>query len=121
MHLWDKLLPQAERTLNMLRPARVAPNISAYAYMHGQHDFNAHPLAPMGMETEIHLKPTARDTWEEHSASGWNLGTSMEHYRCYEVYVDKTLGIRVGIEGPRSWTMGRPHKGTIAHIFWNLG
>ena len=96
MHLWDKLLPQAEMTLNMLRPARVAPNISAYAYMHGQHDFNAHPLAPMGMETEIHLKPTARDTWEEHSASGWNLGTSMEHYRCYEVYVDKTLGIRVG-------------------------
>ena len=82
MHLWDRLLPHAEKTGNMLRSTRVAPNgVSADAYMNGQHDFNAHPLAPLGMETEIHLKPTARETWEEHSASGWNIGTSFEHYR----------------------------------------
>ena len=43
--------------MNMLRPARVAPNVSADAYM---------------TETEIHLKPTARETWEEHSAPGCN-------------------------------------------------
>ena len=69
MQLWDRLLPQAEATLNMLRPARVAPNVSAYAYMHGQHNFNAHPSAPVGMGVEMHLKPDARDAWQEHSAS----------------------------------------------------
>ena len=66
MHLWDILLPQAEKTVNMLRPARVT--VSADAYMNGKHDFNAHTLSPLGMETEMHLKPTARETWEEHSA-----------------------------------------------------
>ena len=27
MHLWDRLLPQAEMTLNMLRPSRLVPAI----------------------------------------------------------------------------------------------
>ena len=62
MKLWDRLLPQAEATLCMLRPARVAPNVSAFAYLYGQHNFNAHPLAPLGMEVEMHVKPGARDT-----------------------------------------------------------
>ena len=82
MYLWDRVLPQAEKTVNMPRPARVAPRVSADAYMNWQHDFNAHPLAPLGIEVEMHLKPAARDTWEEHSASGWNVGTSFEHYIC---------------------------------------
>ncbi len=33
LHLWCRLLPQAEHTLNMLQSARVAPNVSAYAYL----------------------------------------------------------------------------------------
>ena len=38
LHLWCCLLPQAEHTLNMLGSARVAPNVSAYAYLWGQHN-----------------------------------------------------------------------------------
>ncbi|KAL7478346.1 LOW QUALITY PROTEIN: hypothetical protein ACHAW6_006995, partial [Cyclotella cf. meneghiniana] len=48
MHLWDRLLPQAEMTLNLLRQSNVAPKVSAYAYMNGPYDFNKMPLAPMG-------------------------------------------------------------------------
>jgi len=48
LHLWWILLPQAKHTLNMLRSAQVAPNVSAYAYLWGQHDFNANPFAPLG-------------------------------------------------------------------------
>ncbi len=33
LHLWCCLLPQAKHTLNMLQSARVAPNVSAYAYL----------------------------------------------------------------------------------------
>ena len=40
MHLWDRLLSQAEATLNMMRPANLVPTISVYAYMYGQHDFD---------------------------------------------------------------------------------
>ena len=37
---WDRLLPQAEMTLNLLRNCRVNPNLSAWAYLNGPHDFN---------------------------------------------------------------------------------
>ena len=79
LHLWDRLTPKAETTLNMLRLSRAKPTVSAHAYMHGQHDFNSHPLVPLGMETEIYLVPTARDTWAPHSESGYNVATSFEH------------------------------------------
>ena len=91
-----RLPPQAKATHNMLRPARMAPNVSAYASMHGQHNFNAHPLAPLGMEVEMHLKSDARETWQKHSALGFNVGTSFEHYRCCEVWIKETKGVRIG-------------------------
>ena len=37
---WDELLPQTVLTLNLLRQANVAPNISAWAYHHGSFDYN---------------------------------------------------------------------------------
>jgi len=41
MHLWCRLLEQAEHTLNMLRPSRITPKVSAYAYLYGMHSYNA--------------------------------------------------------------------------------
>jgi hypothetical protein len=35
MHLWDRLLPQAEITLNLLRTSRLHPQLSAAAHYHG--------------------------------------------------------------------------------------
>ncbi len=46
--LWDRLLPQAEHTLNLLRPAQMTPTISAYTFLWKQHDYNANPFAPPG-------------------------------------------------------------------------
>jgi hypothetical protein len=57
LHLWDRLLRQAEHTLNMLRPARMTPTISAYAYLWKQHDYNTNPFAPLGCKVEAHLIP----------------------------------------------------------------
>jgi hypothetical protein len=34
MHLWDRLLPQAEITLNLLRTSRLHPQLSAAAHYH---------------------------------------------------------------------------------------
>ena len=40
LSLWDRLLPQAELTINLLRQANANPNLSAYAYLHGPFNFN---------------------------------------------------------------------------------
>jgi hypothetical protein len=49
MHTWDKLLPQAEKTLNMLRTSKINPMISAHDQIYGVHSFLATPMAPPGI------------------------------------------------------------------------
>ena len=95
LHLWDRLLPQAERTLNMLRPSNVSPNISAYMYAYGTHDFNAHPFAPMGCAVQLFETPTQRRSWDPHSVDGWYLGPAWEHYRNHNIWVQGTRSERM--------------------------
>ena len=94
MHLWARLLLQMEMTLNMLRPSNPVPTVLAHVYPHGQHDYNLHPLAPLGCEVETRLKPTTRETWAPHSTSGFNIGTSFEHYWCFPVWLKDTRAVR---------------------------
>ena len=56
---WDRLLPQCEMSLNLLRSARCNSNLSAYTYLEGIHNFNKVPLAPPGTKVIIHKKPGA--------------------------------------------------------------
>jgi hypothetical protein len=87
---WDRLLFQAELTLNLLRSSRVNPKLSAYAYLHGNFDFNKTPLAPPGTKVVVHLKPDQRASWSYHGEEGWYIGPSMEHYRCVKCYLPST-------------------------------
>jgi hypothetical protein len=41
LKLWDKLLPQATITLNLLRKSRISPRMSAYAQLNGLFNFTA--------------------------------------------------------------------------------
>ncbi|KAL7513843.1 hypothetical protein ACHAXN_012472 [Cyclotella atomus] len=50
-------------------------------HAHGNHDFNAHPLAPMGCSLQLFKTPEVRKSWDAHSVNGWYLGTLFEHYR----------------------------------------
>jgi hypothetical protein len=90
LHLWDRLLPQAEHTLNMLRPSRMMPTISAYAYLWEQHSYNANPFTLLGCKVEAHLVPTIRESWAPHTASGFYVGNAWDHYRCHEIYISDT-------------------------------
>jgi hypothetical protein len=54
MNLWDRLLPQAIQTPNLLHTSHLHPQISAYAHVHG---LNRTPLAPHGMKVLIPEKP----------------------------------------------------------------
>jgi hypothetical protein len=95
LHLWDRLLRQAEHTLNMLQPARMTPTISAYAYLWKQHNYNANPFAPLGCKVEAHLVPSIRESWAPHTASGFYVGNAWDHYRCHEIYITSTRHTRV--------------------------
>jgi len=56
--LWDKLLQQAQDSLNMLRTSRIDPTQSAYEILEGPHDFNRTPWAPPGCRAIINEQAT---------------------------------------------------------------
>ena len=70
IHLWCRLLPQAIGTLNLLRPSRINPTLSAHSQLHGLFDFNAMPFAPPGTKVIVHHMLTIRQSWEPRVKDG---------------------------------------------------
>jgi hypothetical protein len=95
LHLWDRLLPQAEITLNLLRTSRLHPQLSAAAHFHGLVDYNKTAFAPPGCKIIAHEKPGKRRTWAPHGQHGYSLGPAMHHYRCQNVYISSTSSERI--------------------------
>ena len=90
MNEWDRLLDQAFLTLNLLRTSRNNPNLSAYAYLFGNFNFSATPMAPPGTRVLVHKKPGTRASWDTRAKEGWYIGRSPEHYRCVKCYLPAT-------------------------------
>jgi hypothetical protein len=95
LHLWDRLLPQAEITLNLLRTSRLHPQLSAAAHFHGLVDYNKTAFSPSGYKISAHEKPGKRHTWAPHGQHGYSLGPAMHHYRCQNVYISATASERI--------------------------
>ena len=91
MSEWDRLLPQAVITLNLLRSSRTQPSLSAHASLFGNFDFNRTPMAPPGTRVVAHSSADARASFAEHGRVGWYIGPSLQHYRCYRVYFPDTM------------------------------
>ena len=87
---WDLLLPQANLTLNLLRSARTNPKLSAHAYLFGNFDFSATPLAPPGTRVIALKNKNIRASWAPHGEDGWYIGPAPEHYRCVKIYFPET-------------------------------
>ena len=97
MRLWCELLPQVEDQINLLRKSRVDPTKSAFEILRKEkHDFNANPFAPLGSAVEMHVMPSKRRTFEEHTKSGFYIGNSRDHYRCHKIWIIDTKQVRVG-------------------------
>jgi hypothetical protein len=95
LKLWDKLLPQATITHNLLRKSRINPLMSAYAQLNGHFDFNRTPLAPPSTRVISNEKPDQWASWDPHGLDGYYLGPALDHYRCYQVHITKTKGTRI--------------------------
>jgi hypothetical protein len=95
MHLWDRLLPQAEITLNLIRTSRLHPQLSAAAHYHGLVDYNKTAFAHPGCKIIASEKPGKRRAWAPHGQHGYSLGPAMHHYRCQNVYILTTAIERI--------------------------
>jgi hypothetical protein len=95
LHLWDKLLSQAEMTLNLLGTSRQHQQLSAAAHFHGMVDYNKTDLAPPGCKIIAHEKPAKRRTWAPHGQHGYSLGRAMHQCRCQNVYISATSSKRI--------------------------
>ena len=54
VHLWCRLLPHCLLALNLLRPSRINPKLSAYAQLNSAFNFNRTLLAPPITKIIIH-------------------------------------------------------------------
>jgi hypothetical protein len=78
LSLWCHLLGPAKLTVNLPHQSNDAPKISAYAHVHGQHNYMRKPFAPLGCAVQADVKPVAHQMWNTHpkpdSTSGhtWN-------------------------------------------------
>jgi hypothetical protein len=79
----------------MLRTSRINPKLSASTHLDGQYDYNRVPMAPTGTRIISHEMPNRRRTWVPHGQDDWYIGPTLEHYRCYTVYITKTISERV--------------------------
>jgi hypothetical protein len=95
LHLWDRLLPQTEITLNLLRTSRLHPQLSAAAHFRGLVDYNKTAFAPPGCKIIAHEKPGKRHTWAPHGQHVYSLVPAMHHYRCHNVYISSTVSERI--------------------------
>lgn len=92
---WDRLLYQAELTLNLNRNSRCNPKLSSAAYLFGNFDFNATPLAPPGTKVQVQVKTGQRGSWSYHAVDGWYIGPAPDHYRCVQCYIPSTRSVRI--------------------------
>lgn len=88
--LWDKLLPQAVITLDLLHPSRVNPQHSAYAQLYGPFDYTKTPIAPPGMKMIVHECPEDRGAWSPRGLDGWYIRPALNHYRCHQAWIPTT-------------------------------
>jgi hypothetical protein len=95
LHLWDRLLPQAEITLNLLRTSILHPHLSAADHFHGLIYYNNTSFAPPGCKIIAHEKPAKICNMEPHGKHGYSLGPAMHHYRCQNVYISATASERI--------------------------
>jgi hypothetical protein len=111
IHLWDRLLPQAEITRNLLQSSRLHPQLSAAAHYHGIIDYNRTAFGPPGCKIIAHEKPSQRRTWAAHGQPGWSMGPAMHHYRCQNVYITATASERI-VDTPDVF----PHKSPMPQM-----
>ena len=72
LHLWDRLLPQVERSLSLLRQTNIHKYLMTYTNLYRSHDYNQTPYALVGCTLQMNAKLGKRNSWVPHSMDGYN-------------------------------------------------
>ena len=80
--------------VNLLRFSNIHPKVCSWTVLNGAHNFNRHPLAPLGVEIQMLENPDKRKTWGMRNKPGYYFGTSLEHYHYYWGWMKETKKIR---------------------------
>ena len=94
-NLWGLLLLQIESTLNLLRQATFDPTISSWGYFQGPFNYNATPLRPLGCNFITHNRISTLNSWEFCGAAVWNIGVSLKHYCCQNIFSKATKATQI--------------------------
>ena len=54
IQVWEKLAPQVQDSINLLRQLRLHPNRSTYETLEGLYDWNQYPMVPLGTKAIIY-------------------------------------------------------------------
>ena len=95
LHLWDRIIIQAEITLIILHPDRMNPLLPTEANLNMAFDLNRTQLAPPGTWVLIFEVPTKKYTFAQNFVGGWYWEPAPYHYRCYTIYVRATHKERI--------------------------
>ena len=78
----------------MLRQSRINKKLSAHKQIFGTFNYQRTPLAPLGTKVIIHERPKQRASWAPHGKPGFLVSRAKDHYRSFEISVEKTGGTR---------------------------
>ena len=87
---WCRLLPQVDIAVNIVRPCRQNPKLSAWAATEGGFHFDKTPIAPPGTAMLMYERPENRKTFGHNARKAWYLGPCLNHYRAFRGILPST-------------------------------
>ena len=77
-------------SVNIVRPCRKNPRLSAWAATEGEFHFDRTPIAPPGTAMLMYECPGNRKSWGHNARKAWYLGPCFNHYRTFKGILPST-------------------------------
>ena len=92
---WCHLLEQIDLSVNIVRPCRQNPKLSAWAATEGEFHFSSTPIAPPGTELLMYVRPENRKSFGHNANKAWYTGPCFKHYRSVSGILPSTGRVRI--------------------------
>ena len=66
-----------------------------YAQLFVEFGINITSMAPPQTKVIVYNKPNKCAAWSNHGVAGWYIGPELEHYRCYQIFLNDTRSERI--------------------------
>jgi len=92
---WCRLLLGVDLSVNIVRPCRQNPRLSAWAAMEGEYHFDSTPIAPPGTKMLMHVNPANRRSFGLNAKQAFYISPCLKHYRTFKGVLPSTGGERM--------------------------